>query len=92
MKAIVVNKVEEVEAGEAKGKCEGELDHHIIGATSEGVEVDEVEGGGDEDAQEEEERPRDNCVPSVGLIDAHPLETRPKTLELIINAREAACV
>ena len=39
-----------------------------------GAGDDEVGGDGYEDAQEIEEKLIDYCVPSIGLVDAHPLE------------------
>ncbi|RRT32836.1 hypothetical protein B296_00056318 [Ensete ventricosum] len=68
-----------------------ELDHHVIGATSGGAGEDEVGGDEDEDAQEEE-RPRDYYVPSIGLVNTHSHEEGLEALELIINTGEAMCV
>ncbi|RWW02366.1 hypothetical protein GW17_00034548 [Ensete ventricosum] len=52
---------------------------------------DEVGGDEDKDAQEEE-RPRDYYVPSIGLVNTHSHEEGLKALELIINTGEAMCV
>ncbi|RRT79620.1 hypothetical protein B296_00004396 [Ensete ventricosum] len=80
------------QVGKAGGGGEGELDHHVVGATIGGTGEDEVEGGGDEDAREEEERLGDHCVPSIGLVDAHPPEAGLEAPELVVNTREAAWV
>ncbi|RRT39029.1 hypothetical protein B296_00057587 [Ensete ventricosum] len=63
--AAAANKGEETAVGEAGGKGEGELDHHVIGMVGEGAKEDEVRGSGDENAQEEEEGPKDHCVSTV---------------------------
>ncbi|RRT32738.1 hypothetical protein B296_00057535 [Ensete ventricosum] len=44
---------------------------------------------GGEDAQEKEKGPGDHCVPTIGLLDAHPSEAGSKTLDLVINTGEA---
>lgn len=31
-------------------------------------------------------------MPSVGLVDVHPLEARLKALELIVNAKDVMCI
>lgn len=68
------------------------MDHHVVGTTSGGAGDDEVEGNGDEDALEEEERSGDHCMSSVGLVDAHPHKVGLKAPKLVVNAREATCV
>ncbi|RRT56610.1 hypothetical protein B296_00047737 [Ensete ventricosum] len=50
-----------------------------------GVGKDEMGDGGDENAQDEE-GPRDHCVPNVGLVDAYPPEAGSKAPELITSA------
>ncbi|RRT83917.1 hypothetical protein B296_00014330 [Ensete ventricosum] len=57
----------------------------------EGVGEDEVRDDGDKNAQEEE-GPRDHCVPSLGLVNAHPPETGLEAPELIANVGEAVCI
>ncbi|RWW35814.1 hypothetical protein BHE74_00059207 [Ensete ventricosum] len=78
----------EVEVGEAGGEGEEELHHYAIGTMGEGVREDEVRGGGNENAQEQQ-GPRDHCVPSVGLVDIHPPEVEPKAPELVASTGEA---
>ncbi|RWW01762.1 hypothetical protein GW17_00035181 [Ensete ventricosum] len=91
IKAIVMNKGREAKLGEDGSRSEGELDQHIIGATGGDTEDDEVSGGRNEDAQEEEEEPIEQCMPNVRLVDAHPLEVGMEAPESIVSSREAAC-
>ena len=51
-----------------------------------------MEGGRDEDTQEEEEGLGDHCMHSVGLVNAHPPEGRSEAPKLIVSAGEAICV
>ncbi|RZR91833.1 hypothetical protein BHM03_00020017 [Ensete ventricosum] len=76
----------------SSSKAQGELDHHVVGATIGGTGEDEVGGGRDEDAREVEERLGEHCVPSIGLVDAHPPEAGLEAPELVVNTREAAWV
>ncbi|URE23007.1 hypothetical protein MUK42_16204 [Musa troglodytarum] len=80
-----------MEVGEIRGKGEGELDHHVVGAVGEGVGKDEVGGDGDEDTQEEKVGPGDYYVLSVRLVDAHPPEAESKTLELVHDRLQDSC-
>ena len=80
------------EGGEVEGGGKGELDHHIVGAIGEGTREDKVGGGGNEGIQEKKEGSRDHYVSSVGLVNAYPPDARPKAHELIISAREDACL
>ncbi|RZS18539.1 hypothetical protein BHM03_00050831, partial [Ensete ventricosum] len=57
---VVVNECRETTVREAEGIGDGELDHHAVGTTGDGTREDEVRGGGDEDAQEEEKGPEDH--------------------------------
>ncbi|CAL9062768.1 unnamed protein product, partial [Musa banksii] len=41
---------------------------------------------------EEEEEPRDHCVPSVGLVDAHLLEARPEATDLVVSKGKTTCI
>ncbi|RWW24667.1 hypothetical protein BHE74_00006923 [Ensete ventricosum] len=78
--------------GEDEGGSEEELDYHVVGMICEGIEENEVRGVDDESAQEEG-GPKDQCLSNIiGLVNAHPLEARLKTLELIVSTEEAAYV
>ncbi|RRT81086.1 hypothetical protein B296_00014363 [Ensete ventricosum] len=57
VEAVTTNEDREEMVGEIIGGDERELDHHVIGATCEGIRDDEVGGGGDEDTQEKEKGP-----------------------------------
>ncbi|RRT83367.1 hypothetical protein B296_00000634 [Ensete ventricosum] len=91
VEAVAADEGGEAEVGEAEGRGEKELDHHIIGMMGGGVGENEVGGEGDENAQEEE-GPGDHDVPSIGLVYTHPPEAGPKALELVASVGEVACV
>ncbi|RRT34783.1 hypothetical protein B296_00058802 [Ensete ventricosum] len=82
MKVVMMN-----ESGEAEGEGERKPDHHILSTMGKGIGENEVEGGRDENTQEEK-RLGDHHVPSIGLDDAHPLEERLEVPELITSVRE----
>ncbi|RZR92414.1 hypothetical protein BHM03_00020692 [Ensete ventricosum] len=82
----------EVEIGEAGGRGEEELDHHVISATGGGAREDEVGRSGDEGAQEDKKGLGDHYVPSIELVDAHPPETGLEAPELVVNMGEATCI
>ncbi|RWW40645.1 hypothetical protein BHE74_00053920 [Ensete ventricosum] len=92
MEVVVADEGGEAEVGEVGGKCEGELDYHIVDVVGGSAGEDKVGGGGNEDTQEEEEGPGGHCVLSIGLVDAHPPKVGSEALELIINAGEVTCV
>lgn len=80
VEVIMTDEGEDVEAREVGGEGEGELNHHVIGITSGGAEKDEVRGN------EEKEGLRDNRMPGIGLVDAHPPEVGLEALKYIISA------
>lgn len=92
MKAVTINENEKAKVGKDEGGCDGELDHHIIGAMGEGIEEDEMGGGGDEDTYGEKEGPKVHYILSIKLVDAYPPKAIPEALKLVVNAGEAACV
>ena len=61
-KVIAADEGSEAEVGEARGKNEEELDHHVVGAMGGGIGEDKMGGGGDEDTQQEEEGQGDHCI------------------------------
>ncbi|RWW69240.1 hypothetical protein BHE74_00023180 [Ensete ventricosum] len=83
---------EKAEVGEVESRDEGELDHHVVDTTGGDVREDKMEGGGNEDAQEEEEGPVDYCVFNIKLNDAHPPKAGSKAPELVTNTGEATFV
>ncbi|RWW33327.1 hypothetical protein GW17_00001965 [Ensete ventricosum] len=96
MEAVVADEGGEAEVGMAGGGGEGELDHHVVGATGGAAGRTKWEAMGTKTPRRRRRRRRkrdqDHCVPSVGLVDTHPPEAGPKTPELVVRAREAACV
>ncbi|RRT54788.1 hypothetical protein B296_00048910 [Ensete ventricosum] len=91
-KVVAADEGGETKVGEAEGEGKGELDHHVIGTVGGGAREDEVGDSGDEDSQEEEERPKDHYVPRVRLVDTHPPEIGLEAFELVVSVGEAACV
>ncbi|RZR77171.1 hypothetical protein BHM03_00002181 [Ensete ventricosum] len=91
-KVVAADEGGETKVGEAEGEGTGELDHHVIGTVGGGAREDEVGDSGDEDSQEEEERPKDHYVLRVRLVDAHPPEIGMEAFELVVSVGEAACV
>ena len=49
-------------------------------------------GSGEENAWTKKEGPGDHCIPNVELINTHPPEVGPKAFELVVNARDVACI
>ncbi|RRT39796.1 hypothetical protein B296_00058884 [Ensete ventricosum] len=93
MEAVVADEGGEAEVGMAGGGGEGELDHHVVGATGGAAGRTKWEAMGTKTPRRRRrKRDQDHCVPSVGLVDTHPPEAGPKTPELVVRAREAACV
>ncbi|THU73513.1 hypothetical protein C4D60_Mb04t23670 [Musa balbisiana] len=78
---IVANEGGETEVKEVEDEGERKLDYHITSAMGESVKEDEVRDGEDENAQEKEERPKDRCMPSVGLVDVCPPKWSDKFLQ-----------
>lgn len=65
METVATDEGEKTKVGEARGKGEGELDHHVASTIGWGTREDEVGGDEDEDAQEEEGGLGDHYIPSV---------------------------
>ncbi|RRT47103.1 hypothetical protein B296_00044321 [Ensete ventricosum] len=84
----MTNEGGEAEIREAGYKCEGELDHHVIDATSEGAIEDEMRGDGMKMPRRAKRLSRNHCVPNIGLVNEHPPEAKTEAPELVVNMGE----